>query len=106
MIGALFAKMRKEEEAVPEGRDRGTRQGPSGRATPVSSPPSAQPELRGQPGLVLGAQALDGLVLRHLRRRDVPPRAGTGQVDVRDDRDDDDDRALVAAGLVERGTHL
>src|SRR3954466_8363921 len=70
------------------------------------TPWSAQPELLGQPGLVLGAQALDGLVLRHLGGGDVPPRAGAGQVDVRDDRDDDDDRALVAAGLVERGTHL
>ena len=67
---------------------------------------SAEPELLGQPGLVLGAQALDGLVLRHLGGGDVPPRARAGQVDVRDHRDDDDDRALVAAGLVERRAHL
>src|SRR3954451_5448623 len=68
--------------------------------------PSAEPALLGQAGLVLGAQALDGLVLGYFGRRDVPPRPGAGQVDVRDDRDDDDDRALVAPGLVQRGAHV
>src|SRR5689334_974300 len=67
---------------------------------------SAEPALLGEAGFVLGAQALDGLVFRDLGGGDVPPRPGAGEVDMRDDRHDDDDGALVAAGLVEGGTHL